>query len=92
MPDPLSVTASDDAAFEKLEERVLGLIAELRAAKRRETAAKEEVSALREAIIEKDRQVERLRAASGDSERGRDAIRKRIEALLVRVEKLDKAG
>ncbi len=85
MSDPLPTAPSDDAAFEKLEERVLGLIAGLRASRRREAA-------LRDAVAEKDREIERLRAAGGASEKGRHAIRKRIEALLVRVERLDKAG
>ena len=84
--------APDETAFEELEQRVLQLVTELKEAKRREALAVDEATELKVALADKDRVIERLRAARGKTERGREAIRKRVEALLVRVEKLDKAG
>lgn len=92
MSEPLPATTSQDSSFEILEERVVRLIAVLRATRGREAAAVAQASALREAVAEKDNEIQRLRAAGGSSKRGREAIKKRIEALLLRVEKLDKAG
>ena len=92
MADTATALAPDEAAFEHLEQRVLSLLAELKEARRRETLAREQVTELKEALEDKDRIIERLRSARGEAERGREAIRKRIEAILLRVEKLDKAG
>ena len=79
----------DDVAFAKLEQRVLGMLTDLRDAKRRETEALRAAAELREALAEKEQEIERLRSAGGESERNREAIRERIESLLGRVDELE---
>ena len=81
--------APDVAAFERLEERILALVEQLREERRRGRAAQEEIESLRARVVDRERQIERLGKDQSQAETARREVRDRIESLLTRLESIE---
>ena len=85
--------SSDDALgpLGELERRVLGLVERLREARTQRVQAELEVERLRDELRDRDTQIIVLRdELRGDSTR--EAVKRRVEALLQRVAELEREG
>jgi hypothetical protein len=77
--------------LEKLERRVLVLMAELEAAREARWRAEAEVDGLRQQVLDQDSRIVLLEKQQ-DCDELRRAVRERVEALLQRVDKLEREG
>lgn len=83
--------ASGLRLLEKLERRVLVLMAELEAAREARWRAEAEVDGLRQQVLDQDSRIVLLEKQQ-DCDELRRAVRERVEALLQRVDKLEREG
>ncbi len=93
LPDSRSGTGgeSQQGPFEELERRVLAMAVALREARRAGNAANSEANVLRERVRERDLQIVLLKKQiEGDDLR--TSVRTRIEALLRRIDELEREG
>ncbi len=75
-------------ALDKLESRIQGAIGRLRTAERERSEAEKEAARVKSLFAEKDSEIERLLAQAGELRSERNEVRKRIEALLEKIENL----
>ena len=75
----------------ELERRVLGLVGQLREARTQRVQAELEVERLREELRDRDTQIIVLRDELR-SDSTRDAVKRRVEALLQKVAELEREG
>ncbi len=74
--------------LDKLESRIQGAIGRLRTAERERSEAEKEAARVKSLFAEKDSEIERLLAQAGELRSERNEVRKRIEALLEKIENL----
>jgi FtsZ-binding cell division protein ZapB len=74
--------------LDKLENRIQGAIGRLRTAERERSEAEKEAARVKSLFAEKDSEIERLLAQAGELRSERDEVRKRVEALLEKIETL----
>ena len=86
-----SSKADDLSPLGELERRVLGLVEQLREARTQRVQAELEVERLREELRDRDTQIIVLRDEVR-SDRTRDAVKRRVEALLQKVAELEREG
>ena len=77
--------------FQELERRISDLVEQVRDARRARAEAELEVNRLRDQVRERDTQIVALKDALGNDSM-RIAFRKRVEALIRRVDELDREG
>ena len=75
--------------LEQLEKRILDMVEQLREARRKQAAADQEISRLRAAVADKEKQLERLSAEQAQVESGKQQVRSRIESLLDRLDSIE---
>ncbi len=81
----------EPAGLQELERRVLAMAELLREARKARRAAESEVRTLRERVRERDLRIVLLtRQADGDDLR--NSVRTRVEALLKRIDELEREG
>ena len=79
----------DVEALDRLESRVLEMVEQLREARRQLAASEDEAAQLRQKLSAAE---ERVRAVEGErtnTQAGRDEVRRRIEALIGRIESME---
>ena len=74
--------------LDKLENRIQGAIGRLRTAERERSEAEKEAARVKSLFAEKDSEIERLLAQASELRSERDEVRKRVEALLEKIETL----
>jgi FtsZ-binding cell division protein ZapB len=74
--------------LDKLESRIQGAIGRLRTAERERSEAEKEAARVKSLFAEKDSEIERLLAQASELRSERDEVRKRVEALLEKIETL----
>ena len=74
--------------LDKLESRIQGAIGRLRTAERERSEAEKEAARVKSLFAEKDSEIERLLAQAGELRSERNEVRKRIEALLEKIDNL----
>ena len=89
--DAPSSQPDDLGPFDELERRVLGLVEQLREARTQRVEAELEIERLRDQLRERDTQIFVLKdELRNDSTR--DAVKRRVEALLRKVAELEGEG
>lgn len=92
MADERSELEADDlGSFGELERRVLSLVEQLREARTQRVQAELEIGRLRDQLRERDTQIVVLKDELR-SDRTRDAVKRRVEALLRKVGDLEREG
>ena len=81
----------DLGSFDELERRVLALVEQLREARTQRVRAELELGRLRDQLRERDTQIVVLKDELR-SDGTRDAVKRRVEALLRRVAELEREG
>jgi chromosome segregation ATPase len=76
------------ASLGKLEDRIQSTIELLRNARRKEASTDEEILRLKERLVEKDRELQRLAADLAEYRSEREQVRQRVETLLEQIEEL----
>ena len=87
----LSSEGDDLGPLGELERRVLGLVEQLREARTQRVRTELEVERLREELRDRDTQIIVLRDELR-SDSTRDAVKRRVEALLQKVAELEREG
>ncbi len=89
---PANQSGANGLVFlEKLERRVLALVEELREARAARRQAETEAVGLRQLVLERDSRIALLQK-NLDCDEVRRAARERVQALLRRVEELEREG
>ncbi len=92
MADERSELEADDlGSFGELERRVLALVEKLREARTQRVQAELEIGRLRDQLRERDTQIVVLKDELR-SDGTRDAVKRRVEALLRKVAELEREG
>ena len=81
-------TASDLNALERLENRIVEIVEQLRSARALQQEAEQESEKLRGQLEEKELEISQMRALTSGSDAQQSEVRRRIESLLERVEGL----
>ena len=81
-------TASDLNALERLENRIVEIVEQLRSARALQQEAEQEAEKLRGQLEEKELKISQMRALTSGSDAQQSEVRRRIESLLERVEGL----
>lgn len=81
-------TASDLNALERLENRIVEIVEQLRSARALQQEAEQEAEKLRGQLEEKELEISQLRSLTSGSDAQQSEVRRRIESLLERVEGL----
>ena len=89
--DSPSSRADDLALFGELERRVLALVEQLREARTQQAQAEREIGRLGDELRERDTQIVVLKDELR-SDGTRDAVKRRVEALLRKVAELENEG
>ena len=89
--DSPSSQADDLGSFGELERRVLALVEKLREARTQRVQAELEIGRLRDQLRERDTQIVVLKDELR-SDGTRDAVKRRVEALLRKVAELEREG
>jgi len=84
----LTDTASDLNALERLENRIVEIVEQLRSARALQQEAEQETENLRGQLEEKELKISQMRALTSGSDAQQSEVRRRIESLLERVEGL----
>ncbi len=84
----LTDTASDLNALERLENRIVEIVEQLRSARALQQEAEQETENLRGQLEEKELKNAQMRALTSGSDAQKSEVRRRIESLLERVEGL----
>jgi len=84
----LTDTASDLNALERLENRIVEIVEQLRSARALQQEAEQEAEKLRGQLEEKELKISQMRALTSGSDAQQSEVRRRIESLLERVEGL----
>lgn len=79
----------DVEALDRLESRVLEMVEQLREAKRQLAEAEKESARLREKLSEAEERGDAVEKERSRTLAGREEIRKRIEALIGRIESME---
>jgi|GEM_PF-2319612 len=85
----MSVDVENVSVLEKLEERIVDMVEQLKQSRRKQAAAEKEAAELREELAGKERELDELRSSQSDAEGDREAVRRRIEGLLDRIDSMD---
>ena len=76
-------------ALERLESRVLEIVEQLREARRQLAASEKETARLKEKLGEAEERVRAVENVRTNARAGREEIRRRIEALIGRIESME---
>jgi chromosome segregation ATPase len=76
------------ASLGRLEDRIQSTIELLRTARGREAGAEQEIARLKERLVERDRELQRLAAELAEYRSEREQVRQRVETLLEQIEQL----
>lgn len=87
--DLLDEEAEDLAPLEQLEKRIVEMVEQLRDARRQQAAANQEIEQLRNALADREKQLERASDEHAQMESGQREVRSRIESLLDRLDAVD---
>lgn len=85
----MSNETQDVEALDRLESRVLEMVEHLREAKRQLAAAEDEAARLREKLRHAESRAETIDQDRSKTQAGRNEIRKRIEALIGKIESME---
>ena len=85
----MSNETQDVEALDRLESRVLEMVEQLREAKRQLAAAEAAAAGLREKLSQAENHAQAIDQDRSKTKAGRDEIRKRIEALIGKIESME---
>lgn len=85
----MSNETQDVEALDRLESRVLEMVEQLREAKRQLAASEQETARLRQKLMEAEERARTIETDRTSTLAGRDEVRRRIEALIGRIESME---
>ena len=85
----MSNETQDVEALDRLESRVLEMVEQLREARRQLAASEQEAERLREKLSEAEQCARAVETERTSTLAGRDEVRRRIEALIGRIESME---
>jgi hypothetical protein len=85
----MSNETQDVEALDRLESRVLEMVEQLREARRQLAASEQEAARLREKLSEAEQRARAVETERTSTLAGRDEVRRRIEALIGRIESME---
>lgn len=85
----MSNETQDVDALERLESRVLEIVEQLRETKKKLSDAEEQVESLREKLRLSEERAKTVETDRSRTQAGREELRKRIEALIGRIESME---